>query len=59
VATSHVAYAQERRSTRIDQTIVLTVRGMDAFQARYVEKVPTLTLSYHGCKYQSASLRDF
>jgi hypothetical protein len=53
VATSHVAYAQERRSTRIDQTIVLTVRGMDAFQARYVEKVPTLTLSYHGCKYRS------
>jgi hypothetical protein len=53
VATPHVGYAQQRRSRRIDQTTILTVRGMDASQARYVEKVPTLTLSCHGCRYRS------
>lgn len=49
----HRAHAQKRRSTRIDQTILLTVRGMDAFRAPYVEKVPTLVVSCHGCRYRS------
>lgn len=53
MATSHLAYEEKRRSIRIDQTILLTVRGMDAFRAPYVEMVPTLTLSCHGCRYRS------
>ena len=53
VPTSQLAYVQKRRSTRIDQAILLTVRGADAFRAPYVETVPTLTLSCHGCRYRS------
>ena len=53
MATSHLAYEEKRRSIRIDQTILLTVRGMDAFRAPYVEMVPTLILSCHGCRYRS------
>ena len=53
MATSHLAYEEKRRSIRIDQTILLTVRGMDAFRTPYVEMVPTLTLSCHGCRYRS------
>jgi hypothetical protein len=53
VPTSQLAHVQKRRSTRIDQAILLTVRGMDAFRAPYIETVPTLTLSCHGCRYRS------
>jgi len=53
VPTSQLAHVQKRRSTRIDQAILLTVRGMDAVRAPYVETVPTLTLSCHGCRYRS------
>jgi hypothetical protein len=53
VSTSQLAFVEKRRSARIDRTIVVTVRGMDAFRAHYVEKVPTVTLSCHGCRYRS------
>jgi hypothetical protein len=53
VPTSQLAHAHKRRSTRIDQAILLTVRGLDAFRAPYAETVPTITLSCHGCRYRS------
>lgn len=53
VSTSHLAFTEKRRSMRIDQTILLTVRGTDAASTPYIEKVPTLTLSCHGCRYRS------
>ena len=48
-----LARAKKRRSTRIDQAIPLTVGGADAFRAPYLEHVSTLTVSCHGCRYQS------
>ena len=51
--TSQLGSARKRRSTRIDEAIFLTVRGMDALRAPYVETVLTLTLSCHGCRYRS------
>jgi hypothetical protein len=42
-----------RRSSRIDYAITVTVRGSDAFRTSYLERVSTLTVSCHGCRYQS------
>ena len=44
----------ERRSTRIDRTIALTVMGVDAWRGPYTESVSTVNVSAHGCKYESA-----
>src|SRR6202789_3920006 len=41
------------RSTRRDQAILITVSGVDSCRGPYTEKVSTLTISCHGCKYQS------
>ncbi len=43
----------QRRSTRVDQVIPLTVMGADAWRGPYHEKVSTITVSCHGCKYES------
>jgi hypothetical protein len=53
VSSRQLAHAQKRRSTRIDQSIPLTVQGADAFRAPYLERVSTLSVNCHGCKYQS------
>jgi hypothetical protein len=53
VSSPQLNYAQERRSTRIDHAMSLTVQGVDALRTPYVEKVSTLTISCHGCRYQS------
>ena len=49
----NLAHAKKRRSTRLDQAIPLTVGGADAFRAPYLDHVSTVTISCHGCRYQS------
>ena len=52
MSSNPVAYAQKRRSSRIDQAIMLAVQGVDALRAPYREEVTTRTISCHGCTYQ-------
>ena len=47
------SYRAARRSTRRDEAIMVTVSGVDARRGPYTEKVSTLTVSCHGCKYPS------
>jgi hypothetical protein len=47
------SYRTARRSTRRDQAFLVTVSGVDSCRGPYSEKVSTLTISCHGCKYQS------
>lgn len=44
---------QRRRSTRIQQTLPLIVRGMDLLGQPFEERTATQTLSFHGCRYAS------
>jgi len=53
VSSGQVAYAQKRRSTRIDQAVPLAVQGLGAYREPYQEQVSTLSISCHGCAYQS------
>jgi hypothetical protein len=53
VSSRQVVYAQKRRSTRIDKALALAVQGVGALRAPYQERVTTLTISCHGCTYQS------
>ena len=47
------SYRAARRSTRRDQAIQVTVSGVDSRRGPYIEKVSTVTISCHGCKYPS------
>lgn len=47
------SYRAARRSTRRDQAVLMTVSGVDSRRGPYSEKVSTLTISCHGCKYPS------
>lgn len=42
-----------RRSTRLNQAIPLTVMGVDSYRGPYREDVSTVSISAHGCKYES------
>ena len=53
MSSHQFAYAQKRRSTRIDQAIPLVVQGVGALREPYQEQVSTLSISCHGCTYQS------
>jgi len=53
VSSGQVAYAQKRRSTRLDQAVPLAVQGLGAYREPYQEQVSTLSISCHGCAYQS------
>ncbi len=53
MAVHHVSQASKRRSTRLDQAVAVTVHGSDAFRAPYLEKVSTLAVNCHGCRYHS------
>jgi len=53
VSSHQVAYAQKRRSTRIEQTVPILVQGVGAMREPYQEQVSTLSISCHGCTYQS------
>lgn len=52
-ATKETAVARTRRSTRVAQAVPLTVMGVDAWRGPYREQVSTVSVSCHGCKYQS------
>jgi hypothetical protein len=52
MSSNPVAYAQKRRSSRIDKAFMLAVQGVDASRAPYREEVTTGTISCHGCTYQ-------
>lgn len=42
-----------RRSTRLNEIIPVTVRGVDVERGPYCEGVSTSSVSCHGCKYES------
>ena len=42
-----------RRSTRLSTSVPLTVMGVDSYRGPYRENVSTVTVSLHGCKYES------
>jgi hypothetical protein len=53
VSSHQVAYAQKRRSTRLEQAVPVGVQGLGAYREPYKEQVSTLSISCHGCAYQS------
>jgi hypothetical protein len=52
MSSNPVAYGQKRRSSRIEKTIPMAVRGVDASRVRYREEVTTVAISCHGCSYE-------
>jgi PilZ domain len=52
-STASSSYRSARRSTRLDESIPITVSGVDSRRGPYSEQVSTLTISCHGCKYWS------
>jgi len=52
MSSNPVAYAQKRRSSRIDKAMPLAVQGVDASRAPFREEVKTVAISCHGCSYQ-------
>lgn len=44
---------QRRRSTRIEQTLPIIIRGMDLLGQPFEERTSTQSLSFHGCRYAS------
>jgi C4-type Zn-finger protein len=53
LSDAQLAFVEERRSTRIDRAIPLMVHGADLTRAPYQERVSTLTINCHGCKYRT------
>jgi hypothetical protein len=53
VSQQQLAYAQKRRSTRIEQAVPLVVQGVGALREPYQEQVSTVSISCHGCTYVS------
>lgn len=45
--------AQRRRSTRLVQSVPLTVEGVDALGQSFKERTSTLMINCHGCKFLS------
>src|SRR5277367_3962836 len=42
-----------RRSSRLSESVRVTVSGVDSYRGPYREQVSTTTVSAHGCKYES------
>jgi hypothetical protein len=53
VSSYQTAYLHKRRSTRIDRALPLAVQGVGALREPYQEQVSTLSISCHGCTYQT------
>jgi hypothetical protein len=53
VSSHQLAYAQKRRSTRLDQAVPVAVQGLGAYREPYQDQVSTLSISCHGCTYNS------
>jgi len=52
MSSNPAAYAQKRRSSRIEKAMPLAVQGVDASRAPFREEVKTVAISCHGCSYQ-------
>ena len=52
MASSQVANAPKRRSSRISKAIMLAVQSVDASRAPHREEVTTGSISCHGCTYK-------
>jgi hypothetical protein len=52
MSSNQIAYAQKRRSSRIEKAISLAVQGVDSSRAPFREEVTTLSISCHGCSCQ-------
>jgi hypothetical protein len=48
-----LAYLPDRRSTRIEQSVHIAVRGLDASRTPYEERATALSVNCHGCRYMS------
>lgn len=53
VAPVSSAAARKRRSTRLEHSVPLIVTGVDAGRGPYQERVSTVNISCHGCRYNS------
>jgi hypothetical protein len=53
VSPQQFVYAQQRRSTRIHQSVPIVVQGVGALREPYQEQVSTVAISCHGCTYYS------
>ena len=49
----HFSYSQKRRSTRLDKAVPVAVQGVGAYREPYQDQVSTLSISCHGCTYNS------
>ncbi len=52
MSSNQFAYAQKRRSSRIEKAVPLAVQGIDASHTPFREEVTTVAISCHGCSYQ-------
>lgn len=52
-AASSYLGEQRRRSTRIEQTLPIIIRGLDLLGQPFEERTSTQSLSFHGCRYAS------
>jgi len=55
VTYRRLAYLPDRRSTRVEESIAITISGFDSSHNPYHEKVATLSVSCHGCRYLSGN----
>jgi len=53
VSSHPFAHAHQRRSKRIEKAVPIVVHGVGALREPYQEQVSTLSVSCHGCSYQS------
>ena len=54
MSSSHqISHAQKRRSTRLDHAVPVAVQGVGAYREPYQDQVSTLSISCHGCTYNS------
>ena len=53
MSSHQFAHAQQRRSTRIEKAMPIIVQGVGALREPYQEQVSTLSISCHGCTYQT------
>lgn len=52
MSSNQIANVPKRRSSRVDQAIMLVVQGVGASREPYREEVKTGSISCHGCAYQ-------
>ena len=53
MSNAQLAFIEQRRSTRLNRAIPITVHGANLSQEPYQELVSTLAVSYHGCRYRT------